>query len=99
VGRLGIAPYIDRPAVHYLNETSLKIIQYTYAQLPILAPYFCKGDRDHLKEYRPGEEASIIRAVEQALLVDRRTIDRSGIFDWQEVTAKILSELELLPER
>ncbi len=95
---LGIAPYLDRPDVHYLAESSLKLVQYTYAQLPILAPYFCKGDRDHLREYVPGDEASIIRAMEQALLVDRGTIDRSGVCDWQELATKMLSEVDLLQD-
>ncbi len=96
---LGIAPYMDRPDVHYLAESSLKLVQYTYAKLPTLAPYFCQGDRDHLKAYRPGVETSIIRAVEQALLVNRRTIDRSGVCDWQEVATKMLSEVDLLPKQ
>lgn len=94
---LGIAPYLDRPDVHYLGESSLKLVQYTYARLPILAPYFCKAGRDHVKDYRPGEEASIVRAVEEALLVDRRTIDRSDVKDWQEIAAKMLSEVGLGP--
>lgn len=94
---LGIAPYIDRPDVHYLGESSLKLVQYTYARLPILAPYFCKAGREHLKDYRPGDEATIIRAVEEALQVDRRTIDRSGVKDWQEIATTMLSAVGLPP--
>ncbi len=93
---LGIAPYLDRPEVHYVAESSLKLVQYTYAQLPILAPYFCKGDLDHLKGYRPGDKQSIVRAVEEVLLVDRRTIDRSYVCDWNEIATKMLSKVDLL---
>ena len=94
----GIAPYLDQPEVHYLAESSLKIVQYTYAQIPILAPYFCKGNLEHLKAYQPGDKASIIRALEQALMVDRRAIDRSGVQDWKEVITGMLSEVGLAPE-
>jgi 2-beta-glucuronyltransferase len=95
---LGIAPYIDRSDVHYLAESSLKLVQYTYARLPIVAPYFCKGDREHLKDYRPGEEASITRAVGAALQVERRTIDRSGVRDWQEIAGDMLAAVGLHAE-
>ena len=96
---LGVAPYLDRPEVQYLAESSLKLVQYTYARLPILAPYFCKGDRDHLKGYVPGDEASIQEAVGQALQVDRSAIDRSGVRDWQELVELLLSEVGLLGDR
>jgi 2-beta-glucuronyltransferase len=89
---------LDQPEVHYLAESSLKIVQYTYAQIPILAPHFCKGNLEHLKAYQPGDKASIIRALEQALMVDRRAIDRSGVQDWKEVITGMLSEVGLVPE-
>ena len=36
----GFAPYSARPGMDYLAESSLKLIQYSYARLPIIAPYF-----------------------------------------------------------
>jgi 2-beta-glucuronyltransferase len=93
---IGIAPYLDRPDVHYLVESSLKLVQYTYARLPILAPYFCKGNRDHLKGYTPGDEASIVQALDEVCRVDRTTIDRSDVYDWREVIAKMLTSVHLL---
>jgi 2-beta-glucuronyltransferase len=92
---LGIAPYLDRPEVHYLAESSLKLIQYTYAQLPILAPYFCRGDLEHVRVYNPGNEGSIIKALNQALSVNRQTIDRSGVLDWNKVAVEMLTKLDL----
>jgi 2-beta-glucuronyltransferase len=92
---IGIAPYHDNAEHHYLNTTSLKLVQYTYARLPILAPHFVKGDRDHVKDYTPGDEASIIGAMRAALGVDRRTIDRSGIYDWREIAQRMLEEVRL----
>jgi 2-beta-glucuronyltransferase len=90
---IGIAPYLDRPDDHYLCESSLKLVQYTYARLPILAPHFCKGSRDHLKGYTPGDEESIIRATEEALRVNPQTIDRSSVLDWTEVAETMLAEV------
>lgn len=90
---IGIAPYLDRPDYHYLCESSLKLVQYTYASLPILAPHFCKGDRDHLKGYTPGDEESIVRAAEEALRVNPQTVDRSGVYDWREVAETMLAEV------
>jgi 2-beta-glucuronyltransferase len=92
---LGIAPYLDRAELRYLAESSLKLVQYTYARLPILAPHFCKNGQDHVKGYDPGDEASIIAAVEQACKVDRNAIDRSEILNWQEIVTKMLADLGL----
>lgn len=92
---LGIAPYVDDAGHHYLNTTSLKLVQYTYARLPIVAPDFVKGGRDHVKGYTPGDEASITRAVQAALGVDRRKIDCSGIYDWREIAQRMLEEVGL----
>ncbi|MGE0652096.1 MAG: hypothetical protein AB7P12_10140 [Alphaproteobacteria bacterium] len=94
---LGIAPYLDHPDDHYLCDSSLKLVQYTYARLPILAPHFCKGGRDHLKGYTPGNEQSIIRAIEEALRVNPQTIDRSTVFDWNEVAETMLAEVNSIP--
>jgi 2-beta-glucuronyltransferase len=95
---IGIAPYLDRPDVYYLCESSLKLVQYTYAGLPILAPYFCKAGRDHIKDYRPGEEDSIVGAIEEALRFDRRTVDKSSVKDWKDLAAGMLSGTGLLEE-
>ena len=95
----GLAPYADLPEAHYVAESSLKLVQYTYARLPILAPYFCKGDLAHLKAYQPGDKDSIVRAMELALTADRRAIDRSGVYDWKEVVTGMLSEVGLAPDR
>jgi 2-beta-glucuronyltransferase len=93
---LGIAPYLDRPEVHYLAESSLKLVQYSYARLPIVAPYFCKGSREHVSGYIPRDASSIVESVETALRFDRATIDRSTVLDWREVVTKMLGELGLL---
>lgn len=90
---IGIAPYLDLSHYHYLSDSSLKLIQYTYAGLPILAPHFCKGGRDHLKGYTPGNEESIVRATEEVLRVNRQAVDRSGVYDWREIAEMMLAEV------
>lgn len=91
----GIAPYLDQPELHYLAESSLKLVQYTYSGLPILAPNFCKRDRAHVIGYEPGNETSINDAVKNVCKFDRENVDRSGVYDWREVTLQLLHQLDL----
>lgn len=81
---IGLAPY--KPAVNadYLSQSSMKMIQYTYCQLPIISPSFASADRAHVISYRPGEKTSIIESVQKAALYPRETIDRSLVLDWDQ---------------
>ncbi len=45
---------------------SLKIMQYTYCRLPIVAPEFLRSDRRHVFCYRPADRASLKEAFEAA---------------------------------
>ena len=90
---VGFAPYRDRPGLDYLAESSLKIIQYTYARLPIVAPHFAKGTRDHVLTYVPDQPATVARAVSKGLSFDRSKIDVAGIPDWDEMAWLVLTRL------
>lgn len=72
---------------------SLKILQYTWCKLPIIAPDGLHSTRDHVKYYQYDSPASISGAVREALAYDRSKIDNSEIVDWVELTEKILSEV------
>jgi 2-beta-glucuronyltransferase len=87
---VGLAPYLDRPEAHYLAESSLKLIQYTYCQLPVVAPHFAKAGRAHIIGYDPTDPDSIRHALRSALAYDRATIDRSRVASWDEVIARLL---------
>jgi 2-beta-glucuronyltransferase len=90
---LGLAPYIDRQDLNYLSESSLKLRQYTYCRLPIVAPRFAVAGLDH--GYGYGGEVSATGALRAALRHDRATIDRSRIMDWVEVMRAVLSRAGL----
>jgi len=92
---VGLAPYLDRPEAHYLAESSLKLIQYTYCQLPIVAPHFAKAGREHVIGYDPTDPASIKAALRSALAYDRSTIDRSRVATWDDVITRMLDRVGL----
>jgi 2-beta-glucuronyltransferase len=86
----GIAPYRPAPNADYLSQSSMKMMQYTYSQLPIVAPAFaaCSG---HMSGYQPGEADSIVAALRRALTYDRVSIDNSEVLGWEGVTHKMLA--------
>ena len=71
----------------YLSQSSLKMIQYSYCRLPIVAPTFAAGGRDHVCAYEPGDEATIVEAFRRAQSFDRGTIETASIRGWQEAGA------------
>ena len=75
---------------------SLKVIQYTYAGLPIVAPDFLWSGRTNMFTYRPGDPASIRAALLGARAFDRSTVDRTGIGSWTDL-ARSLAGPELWP--
>lgn len=84
---IGIAPYHDAPSVGYISQSSLKMVQYTYCQLPIVAPGFAAAGRDHVLSFSADAERQSLRnAFERAIRFDRATIDRSQVLNWDQVT-------------
>lgn len=89
---VALAPYRQEAGNDYLAQSSLKMLQYTYCRLPVAAPVFAAGNRPHVAPYRPGDAQTIIRAFETAIKTDRISIERDGIYDWNEVIDRMLSE-------
>jgi 2-beta-glucuronyltransferase len=88
---IGLAPY--RPAVNadYLSQSSMKMIQYTYCKLPIVAPHFAATGRQHVFGYDPNDTDSIKRAMSAATICDRSKIDTTGVMDWGQTVDAFLS--------
>jgi 2-beta-glucuronyltransferase len=86
---IGIAPYLPKADADYLSQSSLKMIQYTYCQLPIVAPRFAAAGRAHVSAYDPGDADSVAAAFEKAADCDRATIDISSVLTWEEKTARL----------
>jgi 2-beta-glucuronyltransferase len=94
---IGIAPYLPRPELDYLAQSSLKLHQYTYCRLPTLAPAFARDGRAHIIPYDPSAPGSAVAALESALRFDRTTIDRGSVSDWDDVIHELVERLDGLP--
>jgi 2-beta-glucuronyltransferase len=80
---IGLALYTNPPGAEYIGESSLKMLQYTYCRLPIMAPaYATSKERPHIFGYTAGDIESIRLALNQALACDRTNIDREAIWNW-----------------
>lgn len=89
---IGIAPYFEAPGVDYISQSSLKMIQYTYCRLPIVAPRFAAAGRDHVMPFNAeADEASLVDAFEAAIGYDRSRIDLSQVLSWEQVTERLFS--------
>lgn len=73
--------------------TSLKLMQYTWNKLPIIIPDYIGKKFPHFFSYK-NNESSIKKAIEQALIYDRRSIDTSWIPSWDNVAQKILQDAD-----
>jgi len=92
---VGLAALSSIPGAESFSD-SLKIIQYTCARLPIVAPDFLRSARTNVFTYRPGDPASIREAMLAARGFDRSTVDRTGIGSWRDL-ARNLAGPELWP--
>jgi len=68
---------------------SLKMFQYTYCRLPIVAPSFLRHDRPHVFYYEPGDDASIRRALLAAHAYDRTQISAASVVTWDELASRL----------
>lgn len=95
---IGLAPYSPAPNADYLSQSSLKMIQYTYCRLPIIAPGFATAGRAHVCAYNPQDLNSLTQAMERAVVFDRASINSSTATDWNETLDAMLEGLEIKEE-
>ncbi|MCM2294734.1 hypothetical protein NAC44_20615 [Allorhizobium sp. BGMRC 0089] len=91
---LGLAPYRDGAGAAYLSQSSLKMIQYSYCRLPIVAPHFAAKGRAHVMGYDPADPASIRSAFAAACHFDRSIIATGAILDWDETADRLFPMAE-----
>jgi 2-beta-glucuronyltransferase len=89
----GIAPYRMAEKERYLVESSLKLLQYSYCLLPILAPELLSGVRTNIITYEQDGERDWAGVVERVLAARRSPSWRDGILSWEEVAAKLETDL------
>ncbi len=71
---------------------SVKIIQYTYNKLPIIAPSFIKCEYDHVFYFNHEDDESIRESVIKSLQYDRSKINSSHINTWDDLALKLVSD-------
>jgi 2-beta-glucuronyltransferase len=94
---VGVAPYVEKPGLNYLAESSLKLAQYAYCRLPTIAPAFAAGSRSNIVPYDPADPPSAAASMAKALKMDRARIDRSDVIDWDTVIERVLTKVDLAP--
>ena len=76
------------PGAECLTD-SLKMHQYTYCRLPIVAPEFLRHDRPHVFYYQPGNDDSIRQALQSALEFDRDAIPTATVLSWDDIAVRM----------
>ena len=85
---VGLAMLGGAPGMAVFTD-SLKILQYTWCRLPIVAPEAMASGRPHVHTYRPSDTASIRAACLAARAHDRATISRAGLQTWDALAATL----------
>ena len=86
---IGLQNLAFTPGAEWFTD-SLKMFQYTYCRLPIVAPSFLKHDRPHVFYYEPGDDDSIRRALNAASIFDRGRISTDSILTWDDLAGKLV---------
>ncbi len=72
---------------------SLKVIQYTYCKLPIIAPEIIEAKhRNNFIYYKYKDIESIRESINNAIRFDRNIIDKSTIISWDTLARKLISK-------
>lgn len=87
---LGIAPYSSVNLPAYLRDTSLKLTQYEFFEIPAICPHFIAADYPTRFGYEIGNEDSIAEAINRALNPAQPLVKRT-VLDWAQVTARMLA--------
>lgn len=87
---IGLSTRINVPTVAIYSD-SLKMLQFTYCRLPILAPQAMGNNFGNLIGYEPGDRASTMAAFERAAAFDRSQARADVISSWDELAAKLMN--------
>jgi 2-beta-glucuronyltransferase len=86
---IGIAPYSLAPGVEYLADSSLKLGQYEYLQVPAVCPIFAVGTNHNRFGYTPGDGISMREATAHAFAA-AGTVPARHFPTWTEVADRVL---------
>jgi len=85
---IGLQNLTYTPGAEWFTD-SLKMFQYTYCRLPIVAPSFLRNARPHVFYYEPGDEPSIRAALLAASAYERTQITTDSVLSWDDVALKL----------
>lgn len=88
--QLGIAPYSSNNLPEYLRDTSMKLIQYAFFEIPAICPFFIAADYPNRFGYEIGNEETIVEAINRALAPSTSVV-RQHVLSWNEVTERLLT--------
>jgi len=71
---------------------SLKVVQYSYCGLPIVAPDFLYNGRLNMHYYIPGDAESIRCAIASAVEQERCLTPAQNVLSWEELARKLAGE-------
>jgi len=74
-------------------QDSNKIMQYTYCRLPIVTSDLNPSDKPHVFCYHPGNDASILQAMNDAIGFDRGKVPSSTVQSWDQLTRRLVGPL------
>ena len=74
---------------------SLKMIQYTYCKLPIIAPDYLSSEKYHVFYYQPRNTESICNALLSAKNYDYSQIKTEQIYSWDELVYELLKVIKV----
>jgi 2-beta-glucuronyltransferase len=79
---IGLHTVAYRPGAEALTD-ALKVIQFSYCGIPIIAPAFLESSRPNVVAYEPGDRASAADAISAALALD--VTPASNIPSWEDL--------------
>lgn len=84
---IALAPYRNAPNCEYLSQSSLKLLQYKYCNIPIVAPKFASGSTSGTYAYEDWESA--IKAFADASTSSSSSLNEA-VMSWDEVLLDML---------
>ena len=86
---VGLQALVWTPAAESLID-SLKMHQYAYLGLPVVAPEFLRSGRVNVRYYHPGDDASIRAAMAVALASERDPSVGRDVLSWRELAEELI---------
>lgn len=89
---IALAPYRNAPNCEYLSQSSLKILQYKYCNLPVMAPKFASSESVGFFPY--DNSTSAVKAFSDAMTHKKESLSNE-VLSWDDVLDKKLAVIHV----